>query len=84
MIMANGRGFVNGKNRCGLCGFKTGMKAKCAEPTCRGRGETSKAWFFHTTCARQAGYEVDHDDDLDETPFYGTLVENGRVEELSF
>ena len=47
------------------------MKAKCSEPNCRARGEASKAWCFHATCARQAGFEVQHDDELEEMPFYG-------------
>ena len=73
VIMSNGRGHILGKSRCGLCGRKEGLKARCAEETCRARGEKRYPYVFHVTCARQAGFEVNHDDYI--TPcFYGTFT----------
>eukprot|EP00529_Nitzschia_sp_RCC80_P015127 CAMPEP_0113524238 /NCGR_PEP_ID=MMETSP0014_2-20120614/46116_1 /TAXON_ID=2857 /ORGANISM="Nitzschia sp." /LENGTH=703 /DNA_ID=CAMNT_0000422349 /DNA_START=61 /DNA_END=2168 /DNA_ORIENTATION=- /assembly_acc=CAM_ASM_000159 len=66
VIMSNGTGFVLGKNRCGLCGMKNGLKAKCAQQGCRTRaGERQVPYHFHATCARQAGFELDHQDGQD-------------------
>jgi hypothetical protein len=73
VIMSNGRGHILGKNRCGLCGLKGGIKLRCLDESCRGRGERRNPWFFHVTCARQAGLEVNHDDKVEEFPFYGKL-----------
>jgi hypothetical protein len=74
VIMSNGRGHVLGKNRCGLCGRRGGLKARCCTEGCRGHGETRSPYFFHVTCARQAGYEVNHSEDP-ELLFYGTSSE---------
>ena len=64
--MSQGKGYVHGKVRCGLCGSTYGHKAKCSEPGCRVR--------VHVTCARQAGFEVFHDDyEANGNHFYGTF-----------
>ena len=63
VVMAHGKGYVNGKVRCALCGFQTGMKAKCANENCRARGERRTPYYFHVSCAREAGFEVSHDDE---------------------
>ena len=69
--MSNGSGFVLGRNKCGLCGMKNGLKAKCAHEGCRNRGgERQAPHHFHATCARQAGFELDHRDGPD-SYFYG-------------
>lgn len=73
VIMSNGRGFVLGKNRCGLCGLRNGLKAKCADPSCRARGERQIPYHFHVTCARQAGFEVAHDENR-QREFYGKTL----------
>ena len=77
--MTHGRGFVKDRVRCGLCGLKNGLKTRCYEPTCRGYGERKNPYHFHITCARQAGYEVDHKEDdprvSDAEDFLGELQE---------
>ena len=60
VVMTHGRGFINEKHTCELCGSKDGMKIQCAEPCCRGWGELRKPPSFHATCARQAGLEVEN------------------------
>ncbi|OEU08460.1 hypothetical protein FRACYDRAFT_196416, partial [Fragilariopsis cylindrus CCMP1102] len=52
---SNGRIFIQNNNRCGLCGMKSGFKVKCADGHCHAHGEKNKGYFFHVTCARQAG-----------------------------
>lgn len=79
VTMTHGRGFVKDKVRCGLCGLKNGLKTKCCEPSCRGFGERKNPYHFHVTCARQAGYEVDHKEDdprvTEDEDFFGELLE---------
>lgn len=70
VVMANGCGYVNANKKCALCGLANGLKAQCADPNCRARGERKTGYFVHVTCARQAGYEVQHEDDR-ESPFFG-------------
>jgi PHD-like zinc-binding domain len=65
VVMSNGRHFVKGRLRCGLCGLKAGMKSRCNNTKCRAQGETKTPYHFHISCARQAGLEVSHDDDSD-------------------
>lgn len=72
IVMSNGKGYVRGSHRCALCGRRGGLKARCADLNCRARGERRNAYHFHVTCAREAGLEVNHDDQL-ESEFYGTL-----------
>lgn len=64
--MSNGQGYVQAKIPCNLCGKLRGMKTRCSEITCRARGEKKQAYHFHISCARQAGYEVNYDEDLNE------------------
>lgn len=72
--MSNGKGYVQGKTPCYLCGLKGGMKTKCYDPECRARGERNRPYHFHVACARQAGYEVNHDDENPaDGEFYGTF-----------
>ncbi len=70
VVMSNGMGYIRAKNKCILCGLQTGLKAKCADANCRARGEKRNPYWMHVTCGRQAGYEVQHEDDHD-PPFYG-------------
>lgn len=71
VVMRQGRGFVLGQSRrCGLCGLRGALKARCVEPTCRGYGEKKHPFHFHATCARQAGLEVADDPTLNPI-FYG-------------
>jgi hypothetical protein len=63
VVLANGRQFVKGKIRCGLCGLKNGLKSRCVNAKCRAHGETKTPYHFHVTCARQAGLEASHNDD---------------------
>jgi hypothetical protein len=77
VVMSNGKGYILGKTRCGLCGLRGGMKAKCYDPTCRARGERRIPYHFHVTCSRQAGLEVNHNDrHPSDGQFYGTCVES--------
>lgn len=62
VVMSNGRQFVKGRTRCGLCGLKSGLKSRCINSTCRAPGESKIPYHFHITCARQAGLEASHDD----------------------
>lgn len=72
VVMSNGQGYVQGKIPCYLCGKTRGMKSRCSHSNCRARGEKKQAYYFHVSCARQAGYEVNHDDDPDDKEeFYG-------------
>jgi len=48
--MAHGKGFVEERHPCAVCGMTFGLKIQC----CRYRCET----YFHATCARQVGLEV--------------------------
>jgi hypothetical protein len=73
--MSNGKGYVQGKIPCYLCGLKAGMKTKCYDPECRARGERNRPYHFHVSCARQAGYEVNHNDENPaDGQFYGTFL----------
>ena len=69
VTMSNGKCYVKEKTRCGLCGLGKGLKTKCHEESCRARGSKSSAYQFHITCARQAGFQVD--DDQDDEQFFG-------------
>ena len=72
VVMSNGQGYIQGKIPCCVCGKTRGMKRRCSHADCRARGEKKQAYHFHISCARQAGYEVNHDDDSDEQEeFYG-------------
>ena len=64
IIQSNGRIFIQNNNRCGLCGMKSGFKVKCADGHCHAHGEKNKGYFFHVTCARQAGFRIAHNDDV--------------------
>lgn len=70
VIMSNGKGYIKANTKCNLCGMNTGLKAKCGDPNCRARGEKGKPYAFHITCARQAGLEVQHEDERDPS-FFG-------------
>ena len=70
VVMANGRAFVRASTKCLVCGLGTGLKAKCDHEYCRARGELKTPYSMHISCARQIGYEVNHEDDKD-PPFYG-------------
>jgi hypothetical protein len=51
------------------------MKTKCYDPECRARGERNRPYHFHVSCARQAGYEVNHNDENPaDGQFYGTFL----------
>lgn len=65
VIMADGKRLILANIRCFLCGQSTGLKIKCDEDCCsRQNGNAQK--YYHVTCARQAGLEVNvsGDDDL--------------------
>ncbi|KAL3922397.1 MAG: hypothetical protein SGILL_002227 [Bacillariaceae sp.] len=78
VVLSNGRGYVRDKHRCGLCGLKSGLKTRCADQTCRARGETRSPYHFHVTCARQAGLDVSHSDEK-EVGFYGKFFSTNRA-----
>ena len=73
VVMSSGKGHVNGKRRCGLCGLNGGHKATCSGEACRGVGETRLPFSFHPTCARQAGYQVDQGEDGGFNGTYGAF-----------
>jgi hypothetical protein len=79
VVLSHGKGYIHGKTRCGLCGSRGGLKARCLDIDCRARGERRAPYLFHVTCARQAGFEVWHDDHQDEgDEFYGTSTAGSR------
>jgi hypothetical protein len=78
VVLSSGRGFVQDKHRCGLCGLKSGLKTRCAHPSCRAKGKAKSPYHFHITCARQAGLEVSHSDN-DDVGFYGKFCSACRV-----
>mmetsp|Transcript_14888 Transcript_14888/g.36135 ORF Transcript_14888/g.36135 Transcript_14888/m.36135 type:complete len:2037 (+) Transcript_14888:2150-8260(+) len=81
VVMSNGQGYIQGKIPCYLCGKSRGMKSRCSHANCRARGEKRQAYHFHVSCARQAGYEVNHEDDSDEQEeFYVRCYEHGGNE----
>ncbi|CAJ1958890.1 unnamed protein product [Cylindrotheca closterium] len=81
VVMSNGQGYIQGKIPCYLCGKSRGMKRRCSHVDCRARGEKRQAYHFHVSCARQAGYEVNHDDDSnDQEEFYVRCYEHGGNE----
>mmetsp|Transcript_3140 Transcript_3140/g.4504 ORF Transcript_3140/g.4504 Transcript_3140/m.4504 type:complete len:1211 (+) Transcript_3140:297-3929(+) len=59
VIMSNGKSHIRGQSKCALCGLNGGLKLKCCEAGCRAHGELCAPFYFHPTCARQAGLEVD-------------------------
>ena len=61
VVMGNGREFVNSNTVCHLCGQKGGLKLKCDHPGCHTDPSDPKSsqTYFHVTCARQAGLQVD-------------------------
>ncbi|KAG7344241.1 PHD-finger domain containing protein [Nitzschia inconspicua] len=79
VVMSNGRQFVKGRIRCGLCGRKSGLKSRCVDAKCRAHGELKVPYHFHITCARQAGLEASHDDDP-ELGFYLKCYAHGSNE----
>eukprot|EP00934_Nitzschia_sp_Nitz4_P000149 Nitzschia sp. Nitz4//scaffold25_size161228//71935//80159//NITZ4_002431-RA/size161228-augustus-gene-0.113-mRNA-1//1//CDS//3329544589//149//frame0 len=79
VAMSNGRGYIRAHTKCGLCGMSSGMKARCADVNCRARDERRQGYYFHISCARQAGYEVQHEDDVD-PPFYVHCYVHGGCE----
>lgn len=81
--MSNGRGYIRANSKCALCGLSTGLKARCADTNCRARGERRLGYALHISCARQAGYEVQHEDDHD-PPFYGTYTNDKYFLPYSF
>jgi hypothetical protein len=62
--MSSGKGHINGKRRCGICGLTGGLKTLCNGEGCRGVGEKKLAFSLHPSCARQAGYEVGEDEEI--------------------
>ncbi|GAX25359.1 protein Jade-1 [Fistulifera solaris] len=65
VVMANGKGLILAQSRCFLCGQSDGLKIRCSDDCCS-RQRNSEQSFYHVTCARQAGLEVNvsGDDDL--------------------
>lgn len=57
IVMSHGQGFILDKHRCIVCGFAYGAKVECLEEGC-------KSGKMHVTCARAAGFEVMHSDDV--------------------
>ncbi|KAL3941919.1 MAG: hypothetical protein SGBAC_003811 [Bacillariaceae sp.] len=81
VVMSNGQGYIQGKVPCYLCGKTRGMKTRCSSVNCRARGEKKQAYHFHVSCARQAGYEVNHDDESEEQEeFYLRCYQHGGNE----
>jgi hypothetical protein len=64
IVMAHGNGFINHQVHCVVCGSKYGAKVQCYEKGCAGASSKKKdSWYMHVTCARAAGFEVDHNDE---------------------
>jgi hypothetical protein len=73
VVLSNGRGLVQSKPQCLLCGLRGGLKVLCDHDVCQAKrkDETQDVWF-HVTCARQAGLEVGLEE-REEYYFYGKL-----------
>ena len=56
IVMSHGQGFVKEKQQCFVCGFNSGAKVSCSVDDCT-------EGIMHVTCARAAGFEVNHSDD---------------------
>jgi len=56
IVMSHGQGFHLGKQPCLVCGLKSGAKVHCSMEGCT-------EGVMHVTCARAAGFEVNHRDD---------------------
>ena len=70
IVMAHGKSYVKENTKCVVCGLTTGLKTMCSDENCRARGEKKSPNSFHPTCARQAGFEVQYDEERD-PQFYG-------------
>jgi hypothetical protein len=57
VVMTHGNGFVLENHPCILCGLNYGARVSCFVKDC-------KSGLMHVTCARAAGFEVAHSDDL--------------------
>ena len=57
ITMTHGQGFILDKRFCLLCGSNQGAKVQCNTEGC-------KQELMHVTCARAAGFEVTHGDDI--------------------
>ena len=81
VIGANGKAFILINHRCGLCGMKSGMKMKCAEGRCHAYGEKNKPYFFHVSCAKQAGLRVSHNEYCGtDNDFTGKRIRKGETD----
>jgi hypothetical protein len=71
-VLSNGKGLVENRIPCYLCGQNVGMKVHCDQEGCR--MTEAHLTSFHVTCARQAGFEVAlREGEGDEIEFYGKL-----------
>jgi hypothetical protein len=57
IVMNHGNGFVLENHPCIVCGRKKGSRIKCSMEDC-------KHGLMHVTCARAAGFEVSHSDNV--------------------
>ena len=60
VIMSNALAHINEKWTCGLSCRRDKMKVKCSEDHCRYRGFKAP-YFFHVSCARQAGFKISYE-----------------------
>lgn len=79
VILSNGRGLILNSIRCYLCGRTEGLKDKCDHDCCRLMKKGDGHSYFHVSCARQAGLEVNTSNNEGRSMyFYGTkFCENG-------
>lgn len=57
VIMGKGNSLINANTFCQLCGHAGGLKVRCNYDGCSSR-KVKSCEYFHVTCARQAGLEV--------------------------
>lgn len=75
VVLADGRGLIQNRVICVLCGHKGGLKMRCDRQGCCVSAESKDATMMHVSCARAAGFEVRLDDKKDDRIFfYGTYI----------
>ena len=71
VVMSNGKQLILSSIRCYLCGQAGGLKLRCNHDGCNASKKGNEHAYFHVTCARQAGLEVNTVESGRKMHFYG-------------